>query len=102
MDEVITLLTAPAILALVNLFKALGMSSKLAPAAAVLIGLSLALFEFYGSPDFVQTIERGLIVALSAAGLWDISSTSSRAPAPTTARRALEDTSENKLELENV
>lgn len=102
MDAVITLLTAPAILALVNLFKTLGMSSKLAPAAAVLIGLGLALFEFYGSPEFVQTIERGLIVALSAAGLWDLSSTSSKVPAPTTARRALEDTSGNGLELEEI
>lgn len=68
---VLTLLTAPAILALVNLLKGLGLGGRWSALAAVLLGVGVALVEHYAPADPVQTLTPGLIIGLSAAGLYD-------------------------------
>ena len=85
MDEtILTLLTAPAILALVNLLKSIGLSGKFSALAAVLIGVGIALLETYAPADLVQTLAAGLITGLGAAGLYDVAAP----PAPYNAKRA--------------
>lgn len=80
MSEVaLTLLTAPAILALVNLTKTLGVSGRWSALIAVSLGVTIALTEYYAPADLVQTVATGLIVGLGAAGLYDTTA-SARSP----------------------
>lgn len=77
MDTVVTLATVPAVLALVTLLKDLGLPSKLAPLVAVLLGVVVTLVDawagggFASSQEVVQSISVGVILGLSAAGLYD-------------------------------
>lgn len=71
-QAIVTLATIPAILAIVNLLKGAGMSSKAAPAAAVALGAGLALADYYlGSNGAYQAAVSGVILGLGAAGLYD-------------------------------
>ena len=71
-ETAITLLTAPAILALVNLTKSLGLSGKWSALVAVALGVLIACVEAYAPAEAVQTISQGLICGLGAAGLYDV------------------------------
>ena len=73
MDAALTLATAPAVLAIVNLLKGLGLGGKWPALAAVLIAVAINLgVEFLGDqPAFIATAS-GLILGLSAAGLYDM------------------------------
>ena len=85
--ETITLLaTLPAIVALVNLGKRLGLPSRGALVAAVVLGVGLALADhaFAGS-GWYQAAASGLILGLGAAGVYDL------IPAGTEPRRGVED-----------
>ena len=71
-ETAVTLLTAPAILALVNLVKSLGLSGKWSALVAVTLGVGVACLQAYAPAEAVQTISQGLIVGLGAAGLYDV------------------------------
>lgn len=74
-ETALTLLTAPAILALVNLFKGLGLGGRWPALVAVLLGVLIACIEHYAPADAVQTVSAGLVVGLGAAGLYDVGKT---------------------------
>ena len=72
--EIVTIASIPAILALTNLAKALGISGKVSALLAVVLGIALAVGQYelagYG---WYQAAAQGLILGLSAAGLYDVS-----------------------------
>ncbi|UVG34593.1 holin [Microbacterium phage Cheeto1] len=78
MEIVTTLATIPAIIALVTLAKDLGLRSTYASILAILLGVALAVFDLFALSDvqittqvILQTIGTGIILGLSAAGLYD-------------------------------
>lgn len=78
MEIVTTLATIPAIIALVTLAKDLGLRSTFAPILAILLGVALALFDLFalGNTEIsvqvvLQSIGTGIVLGLSAAGLYD-------------------------------
>ncbi|MFT4293941.1 MAG: hypothetical protein QM582_00845 [Micropruina sp.] len=83
MEPVTTLLSAAAIVALVNIAKDLGVASKWAPLLAILFGVGISVASTYLEPGLWQTISRGLLVALSASGVRDLVTT------PATPERAI-------------
>ena len=72
MDPII-LATAPAIVALVNLAKGLGLPTRYASPLAVLLGVGLAVADqaFAGSPVY-GAASSGLLLGLGAVGLYDL------------------------------
>ena len=72
MPEITTLATPLAVLALVELAKSLGIGGKAATALAVALGVILAVTDHLlaGSAAY-GAVAQGLILGLSAAGLWD-------------------------------
>mgnify|MGYP000886867048 CR=1 FL=1 len=72
--EIITLASIPAILALTNLAKSLGLSGKLSALLAVVLGIALAVGQYELSAyGWYQAAAQGMILGLSAAGLYDVS-----------------------------
>ena len=73
MDAVTTVATVPAIVAIVNLLKGLGLDGKLSALVAVILGvvLSIAVVAGAGNPIF-EAASGGLILGLGAAGLYDL------------------------------
>ena len=74
---VVTVATIPAIIALVTLAKDLGIPSRLAPLLAVVLGIVMSLFDALANgvaldtPGLLATAGTGLILGLSASGLYD-------------------------------
>lgn len=71
-----TLATIPAIIALVNLSKELGLPPKLSPLLAIVLGILLSLLEALtlnsGSlASWYEPVSLGIILGLSASGLYD-------------------------------
>ena len=82
MEIVTTLATIPAILALVNLAKTWGVTGKWSALLAVILGLvlSLADYGFLTEDPLTRSgwyiaAATGLILGLSAAGLYDVAAT---------------------------
>lgn len=73
MDTVMTVASVPAIVALVNLFKGLGLSGRLSALVAVLLGVILNILSVAaaGNPIF-EAACTGLLLGLAAAGLYDL------------------------------
>ena len=72
--EIITIASIPAILALTNLAKSLGLSGKLSALLAVILGIALAVAQYeLAGFGWYQEAAQGLILGLSAAGLYDVS-----------------------------
>lgn len=75
LDTIATIASVPAIIALVTLAKDLGLPSRLSPLLAVLLGVTLSLFADFGTDntitDWYTPISMGIILGLSAAGLYD-------------------------------
>ena len=76
-----TIATIPAILALVNLAKTFGVTGKWSALLAVILGVAIQAAE-YGVTSTAQTpagwygaIATGLVLGLSAAGLYDVART---------------------------
>ena len=71
---IVTIASIPAILALTNLAKSLGLSGKISALLAVVLGIALAVAQYelagYG---WYQAAVKGMILGLSAAGLYDVS-----------------------------
>ena len=61
-------IAVPVIVALVAVAKTAGLASKFAPLLAILIGL--VAFYFIGSGDIAANLFQGVIVGLSASGLY--------------------------------
>lgn len=79
--------TVPAIVALVNALKRMGMDPKRGGVpAAILLGVGLNLAQhFWGGQEWFAAAAQGLLLGLAAAGLYDLAPESVAAP-----RRALE------------
>ena len=80
MDAVVAIATAPAVLALVNLLKGLGLSGRWSALVAVLLGVAITAGGAYLPPDVWRTIAEGLVLGLAAAGLYDVASGGGYAP----------------------
>lgn len=73
---IVSLASIPAILALVNLGKALGVKGKWAALLAVILGVGLAIAQYaLGGFGWYQAGVQGIILGLSAAGLYDMKTT---------------------------
>ena len=80
-STVLFVVSIPAILAIVNLLKGVGLAGKWSALVAVLVAVLLNVANFYlAASGGYQAIMGGLILGLSAAGLYDASSAS---PTPT-------------------
>jgi membrane associated rhomboid family serine protease len=65
--------TIPAILALVNLGKRLGLKSPLSLLLAVILGVVLSVLDvLLGTNIYYQAAMSGLLLGLAAAGLYDV------------------------------
>lgn len=73
---IITLATVPAIVALTNLIKGLGVHGKWSALIAVLLGVGLTAGGQYVEAELWNTISEGLILGLGAAGLYDVATPS--------------------------
>lgn len=68
-----TLLTVPAIVALVNFGKRMGLPSKGAIALALFLGVFLSVAEWaWSGQGWYGAATSGLLLGLSAAGLYDL------------------------------
>lgn len=79
MDAVNVILSAPAVLAIVELLKSFGVTGKWAMLAAVVV--AVGLFEaahFFGGSGAYQAAMQGLLVGLAAAGVYDAAKTSAK------------------------
>lgn len=83
MEEVTVLLSAPAVVALTNIAKDLGLPSRFAPVAAIVLGVGIALGSRYVEAGLWSTISGGVLVALAASGVRDLVTT------PATTDRAI-------------
>ncbi|WRS29596.1 hypothetical protein U6G28_08720 [Actinomycetaceae bacterium MB13-C1-2] len=88
-EIVTTVATVPAILALVELAKTLGVKGKWATLLAVVLGVFLNWSTWYfGSTEWYPVVATGLILGLSAAGLYDTAKRSSDTVTYTTLQEA--------------
>ena len=81
--NLVALATPLVILALVNLAKTLGVNGKGATLLAVILGVLLAVTDgIFGSNVIYGYISNGLILGLTASGLYDVSATVGKRYAP--------------------
>lgn len=77
---IVTLATVPAILALVNLAKGLGLSGKWSALVAFVLGIAISLGDYFftvaeqTSAGAYSAAVAGAILGLSASGLYDVAS----------------------------
>ena len=86
MTDTIALLATPAaIIAMVNLAKRAGLSGPMAAVVAVILGVALGVADWaFAAADWYQAAARGLLLGLSAAGVYDLARTVAPTPsAPT-------------------
>ena len=75
MEYIGMIASVPGVVAVVNLLKKLGLSSKLALVAAVVVGIALNVGNYYlGGEGAYQAAATGLIIGLGAAGVYDLGS----------------------------
>ena len=72
MEAIVTIASVPAIVAVTNLLKTLGMTGRWATLSAVCLGLMLTALSRVLDPATWGMISDGLILGLSAAGLYDV------------------------------
>lgn len=74
MDPITTIATVPAIVAIVNFSKKLGIKGKASLAAAVVLGIAINVANYYlAANGGYQAAVSGLVLGLGAAGVWDVS-----------------------------
>lgn len=87
MDSVSTLLSVPAVLAVVTLLKTFGVVGRWALLAAVLVAVALNVADYlWSAAGLYAAIVSGLLLGLSAAGLYDVAKTA-QAPASKVTKR---------------
>ena len=86
MDPVVTtLLTPAAILALVSIARGLGVPVKLAPLLAIVLGVALGVAEqALGASPLYQAAVGGLLMGLSASGVYDVAKLAGASPTGST------------------
>lgn len=86
MDAITTLATVPAVLAIVNLLKdTFNINGKYSALLAVIIGVGLNIANYaLGDAGWYQAAAQGLILALGASGLYDMSTAPNSAPSDET------------------
>jgi hypothetical protein len=72
----------PAILGLVNFFKALGVEGRALTVVSMLIGVALALAAQLLPAGIFQTIFNGIVIGLAACGLFDLAAMVTKKPTP--------------------
>lgn len=76
MDGMNTLLSVPAVLAIVELMKRFGLSGPWSMLAAVVVAIAINLGDYYlGTAGAWQAATKGLLLGLAAAGLYDVART---------------------------
>lgn len=79
MDTVTTILSVPAVLAIVQLLKSFGVAGKWALLAAVIVAVALNVADYlWATSGLYGSVVSGLLLGLAAAGLYD----AARAAAP--------------------
>lgn len=79
MDAITTIATVPAIVALVNLLKKMGIAGKASLAAAIGLGVAINVANYYlATNGAYQAGVEGLMLGLGAAGLWDVANPTSK------------------------
>ena len=58
------------VIGLVEAAKRIGVPEKFAPLVSLILGLGLSFLGFVANPDLVSTIVGGIIIGLSAVGLY--------------------------------
>jgi len=80
MDTLNTVLSVPAVVAIVELLKSFGVSGKWALAAAVLVAVALNVAAYlWSTSGLYAAIVAGILLGLSAAGLYDVAKTAAPA-----------------------
>jgi membrane associated rhomboid family serine protease len=73
MDYLTVIASVPAIVALVNFCKRLGLKGEAPMVAAVALGIAINVANFYlGTVPVYQQAVSGLMLGLAAAGLYDV------------------------------
>lgn len=76
MDTVTTILSVPAVLAIVEFLKSFGVSGKWSLAAAVVVAVALNVADYlWSSSGLYGAVVSGLLLGLAAAGLYDTART---------------------------
>ena len=92
MDTIVLLASVPAIVAVVNLAKRLGLSGEASLALAVVLGVIFALGDhLWGTTGWYAAASQGLILGLGAAGLYDVTAPATVALFQGWAREAIAD-----------
>lgn len=98
---IVSLASIPAVLALVNLGKSLGVKGKWAALLAVLLGVGLAIAQYaLGGFGWYQAAVQGIILGLSAAGLYDMKTANGQVKSENIAPDFIPTISDNLAELE--
>ena len=73
MDTIVLLASVPAIVAVVNLAKRLGLSGEGSLVLAVVLGVAFSVAEYvWGGTGLYDAASSGLILGLGAAGIYDV------------------------------
>lgn len=81
METALTIATIPMILALTNLVKSFGVTGRWSMATAVALGVIMCVTEaLAGGTGIYAAVSKGLILGLSAAGLYDATAAGYVAP----------------------
>lgn len=76
MDGMNTLLSVPAVLAIVELAKRFGLNGPWSMLAAVVVAIAINIGDYYlGTAGAWQAATQGLLLGLAAAGLYDVAKT---------------------------
>lgn len=76
MDTLTTILSVPAVVAIVEILKRFGVAGKWALAAALLVAVALNVADYYlAASGLYAAVTAGLLLGLSAAGLYDVAKT---------------------------
>ena len=76
---IVTLASVPAVLAVVNLLKELGMPSKLSALVALILAALFVFGEAHLAEDLWANITSALVLGLGAAGLYDVTQGTAKA-----------------------
>jgi len=76
MDPLVTILSVPAIVAIVTVIKGFGVSGKYSLVAAIAVAVVLNVVNFqFATSGLYAAVVNGLLVGLSAAGVYDVAKT---------------------------
>ena len=76
MDPLVTVLSVPAIVAIVTVIKSLGVAGKYSLVAAIAVAVVLNVINYeFAANGLYEAVINGLLVGLSAAGVYDVAKT---------------------------